>query len=323
LIDFFKHIFHRLTLFLIYANISKDFSLYQKNVNIFQKDRGEKMLKFTKMEGLGNDYIYVDGIHQKVDMTPELITRISDRHFGIGSDGMIVILPSQKYDFFMRMFNRDGSEGKMCGNGIRCFAKFVYDHHLTDQTYLEIETLAGVKRVWLHVENGTVQSVKVDMGQPSLNTQDIPCLFNKEQMVDEPLNINHHIYRCTAVSMGNPHVVTYVDQLDFEIEKIGPYFEKNEMFPESVNTEFVQVIDRQHLKMRVWERGSGETMACGTGACAVMYASYVNGLCDSQVDVELLGGILNIQYQDGHIFMEGPARTVFEGIMNEEDFKNV
>ena len=236
---------------------------------------------------------------------------------------VIVILPSQKYDFFMRMFNRDGSEGKMCGNGIRCFAKFVYDHHLTDQTYLEIETLAGVKRVWLHVENGTVQSVKVDMGQPSLNTQDIPCLFNKEQMVDEPLNINHHIYRCTAVSMGNPHVVTYVDQLDFEIEKIGPYFEKNEMFPESVNTEFVQVIDRQHLKMRVWERGSGETMACGTGACAVMYASYVNGLCDSQVDVELLGGILNIQYQDGHIFMEGPARTVFEGIMNEEDFKNV
>lgn len=145
MIDFFKHIFHRLTLFLIYANISKDFSLYQKNVNIFQKDRGEKMLKFTKMEGLGNDYIYVDGIYQKVDMTPEFITHISDRHFGIGSDGMIVILPSQKYDFFMRMFNRDGSEGKMCGNGIRCFAKFVYDHHLTDQTYLEIETLVGSK----------------------------------------------------------------------------------------------------------------------------------------------------------------------------------
>lgn len=275
------------------------------------------------MEGIGNDYIYVDGIHQNVNMTPEFITQISDRHFGIGSDGMIVILPSQSCDFRMRMFNRDGSEGKMCGNGIRCFAKFVYDHHLTDQTYLEIETLAGVKKVWLNVENEQVQSVKVDMGEPSLDVKAIPCLFKKAQMIDEPLEMNHHIYRCTAVSMGNPHVVTYVDHLDFAIEEIGPYFEKSELFPESVNTEFVQVLNRQHLKMRVWERGSGETMACGTGACAVMYASYVNGLCDQDVEVELLGGTLHIVYEDGHIFMEGPAKTVFEGIINEEDFKNV
>lgn len=280
-------------------------------------------MKFTKMEGIGNDYIYVDGIHQNINMTPSFISHISDRHFGIGSDGMIVILPSQKYDFRMRMFNRDGSEGKMCGNGIRCFAKFVYDHQLTDQTYLEIETLAGVKKVWLNLENGQVQSVKVDMGEPTLDVEVIPCLFEKAEMIDEPLEINHQLYRCTAVSMGNPHVVTYVENLDFPIEKIGPYFEKSEMFPESVNTEFVQVINRQHLKMRVWERGSGETMACGTGACAVMYASYVNGLCDQKVDVELLGGALKIAYEDGRIFMEGPARTVFEGQINEEEYKNV
>lgn len=280
-------------------------------------------MKFTKMEGIGNDYIYVDGIHQNINMTPSFISHISDRHFGIGSDGMIVILPSQKYDFRMRMFNSDGSEGKMCGNGIRCFAKFVYDHQLTDQTYLEIETLAGVKKVWLNLENGQVQSVEVDMGEPTLDVEAIPCLFEKAQMIDEPLEINHQLYRCTAVSMGNPHVVTYVENLDFPIEKNGPYFEKSEMFPESVNTEFVQVINRQHLKMRVWERGSGETMACGTGACAVMYASYVNGLCDQKVDVELLGGTLKIAYEDGHIFMEGPARTVFEGQINEEEYKNV
>lgn len=280
-------------------------------------------MKFTKMEGLGNDYIYVDGIHQQVPMTPDFISHISDRHFGIGSDGMIVILPSQHHDFQMRMFNRDGSEGKMCGNGIRCFAKFVYDHALTDKTYLEIETLGGLKKVWLRVDNGQVQSVKVDMGEPILDVLQIPCLFSKEQMVNEPLKIADHIYDCTAVSMGNPHVVTYVDHLDFAIEEIGPHFEKSDLFPESVNTEFVQVIDRQHLKMRVWERGSGETMACGTGACAVMYASYINNLCDAKVQVELLGGTLDICFEDGRIFMEGPARTVFGGMINEEDFENV
>lgn len=278
------------------------------------------MLKFTKMEGIGNDYIYFDGIHQDIPMNKTFISHISDRHFGIGSDGMIVILPSQQYDFKMRMFNIDGSEGKMCGNGIRCFAKFVYDHHLTDKTYLEIETLAGVKKVWLIVENGKVSRVRVDMGQPSLKVKDIPCLFEKEEMIREPVHIDDQVYELTSVSMGNPHAVTYVDSLDFDIEKIGPSFEKNPMFPESVNTEFVEVISRQYLKMRVWERGSGETMACGTGACAVMYASYVNGLCDYHVQVELLGGILDIEYQDGIIWMTGPARTTFEGTINEEDY---
>lgn len=278
------------------------------------------MLKFTKMEGIGNDYIYFDGIHQTIPMHKQFISKISDRHFGIGSDGMIVILPSDHYDFKMRMFNLDGSEGKMCGNGIRCFAKFVYDHHLTDKTYLEVETLGGMKKIWLNVENDKVVSVKVDMGKPSLEMKDLPCLFKKERMMNEPIDINGVIYHLTSLSMGNPHTVTYVKDLNFDIENIGPQFEKHPMFPESVNTEFVEVINRQYLKMRVWERGSGETMACGTGACAVMYASYVNGLCDDHVQVELLGGILEIEYKDGVIWMTGPATTVFEGIINEEDF---
>ncbi len=278
------------------------------------------MLKFTKMEGIGNDYIYFDGIHQDIPVNKTFISKISDRHFGIGSDGMIVILPSQEYDFKMRMFNIDGSEAKMCGNGIRCFAKFVYDHHLTDSTYLEIETLSGVKKVWLNIENHLVSSVKVDMGQPSLQVKDIPCLFQKEQMINEIVNIGGNHYYLTSVSMGNPHTVTYVDNLQFNIEKIGPLFEKNPLFPESVNTEFVEIVNRKYLKMRVWERGSGETMACGTGACAVMYASYVNGFCDNSVQVELLGGVLDIAYLDGKIWMTGPVRTTFEGMINEEDY---
>lgn len=278
------------------------------------------MLKFTKMEGLGNDYIYIDGIHQNVPINPTFISHISDRHFGIGSDGVIVILESEKCDFKMRMFNLDGSEGKMCGNGIRCFAKFVYDYHLTDKKYLEIETLAGIKKVWLSVENHVVKDVMVDMGEPTLKVAEIPCLFEKQEMINETVEVNGQKYNLTSVSIGNPHVVMYMDHLDFDIQAIGPQFEKHPMFPESVNTEFVEVVNHQYLKMRVWERGSGETMACGTGACAVMYASYVNGLCDSHVQVELLGGILDIRFEDGHIFMRGPARKVFEGIIDEGEF---
>ena len=238
-------------------------------------------LHFTKMEGIGNDYIYVDGIHQEVPMDAEFISRISNRHFGIGGDGMIVILKSDQYDFKMRMFNLDGSEGMMCGNGIRCFAKFCYDHHLTD------------KKV--------------------LNCKDIPVIFDQEKMINEKVMIGDQEYALTAVSMGNPHVITYVDSLDFDIETIGKQFEHHQIFPESVNTEFVEVINDHYLKMRVWERGSGETMACGTGACAVMYASYLNGYCKEKATVELLGGKLDIELQEGHIFMTGPATTVFEG----------
>jgi diaminopimelate epimerase len=278
------------------------------------------MLKFTKMEGIGNDYVYFDGINQNIPMNEQFIRKLSNRNFGVGSDGMIVILKSDICDFKMRMFNLDGSEGKMCGNGIRCFAKFVYDHHLTDKTYLEIETLGGIKKVWLFVENDKVISVKVDMGKPIIKTSDIPCLYEKETMIDEAIAVGGREYYATAVSMGNPHCVLFVDDLDFDISILGKQFETHPLFPESVNTEFVVVKDRNHLSMRVWERGSGETQACGTGACAVMYASYLNGYCDSKVDVKLLGGVLSIEYKDEHIYMTGPARTSFEGILNEEDY---
>lgn len=279
------------------------------------------MLQFTKMEGIGNDYVYMDGIHQRVPMDATFISKISDRHFGIGSDGLIVILESEVADFKMRMFNLDGSEGKMCGNGIRCFAKFVYDEHLTKKTTLQIETLSGIKTCELKIENGEVTSVTVDMGEPVTTCRDIPVVYDQEEMIDDELVISGTKYRGTAVSMGNPHLVIYRDNLDFNLEKIGPHFEKDPMFPESVNTEFVQVIDEKHLKMRVWERGSGETHACGTGACAVMYASYLNHLCGPEADVELLGGHLQIAYRDGHIFMTGPARTTFRGYIQEEDYR--
>ena len=282
-------------------------------------------LHFTKMEGIGNDYIYVDGIHQEVPMDAEFISRISNRHFGIGGDGMIVILKSDQYDFKMRMFNLDGSEGMMCGNGIRCFAKFCYDHHLTDKKVLNIETKAGLRIVELIFDGDEVVGAKVDMQEPILNCKDIPVIFDQEKMINEKVMIGDQEYALTAVSMGNPHVITYVDSLDFdietigkqfehhEIEKIGPSFEEHERFPNRVNTEFVEVLDEKTVKMRVWERGSGETMACGTGACAVMYASYLNGYCKEKATVELLGGKLDIELQEGHIFMTGPATTVFEG----------
>lgn len=276
------------------------------------------MLKFVKMEGIGNDYIYFDGINQNIPTNKEFIQNISNRHKGIGSDGMIVVLKSDIADFKMRMFNLDGSEGKMCGNGIRCFAKFVYDYHMTDKTYLEIETLAGIKKVWLDVVENQVHSITVDMGIPSTYTNDIPCIIDKESVINEEIKVHNNIYKVSLVSMGNPHAVMYVDDLEADISIIGKQFEHSSLFPESINTEFVKVIDRKHLAMRVWERGSGETMACGTGACAVMYASYLNGLCDKEVEVSLLGGKLNIEYRDSHIYMSGPARVCFEGYFEEE-----
>lgn len=278
------------------------------------------MLKFLKMEGIGNDYVYFDGINQNVPTDETFIKKVSNRHIGIGSDGVIIILPSETCDFRMRMFNLDGSEGKMCGNGIRCFSKFVYDQGLTDKTTLKIETLAGIRTCELNVEDGKVTSVCVDMGEPITLCSDIPVNYSKVEMVNAPIEIDGNTYYCTAVSMGNPHVIQYVDTLDFDIEAIGLKFEHASLFPESVNTEFVKVVDRQHLKMRVWERGSGETMACGTGACAVMYASYLNNKCDEKVDVELLGGHLQIELRDKKIFMTGPARTTFEGTLKEENY---
>lgn len=271
-------------------------------------------LHFTKMEGLGNDYIYVDGINQDVCMDKEFIKKISDRHFGIGSDGMIVILPSDKYDFKMRMFNLDGSEGKMCGNGIRCFAKFIYDHKLSDKHVLEIETKAGLRIVELLFDGDKCIGAKVDMGKPILTCSDIPCNYNQETMIDQTVVIDDHKYNLTSISMGNPHTVTFVDDLEtLDLKKIGPKFEFHEMFPEGVNTEFVEVINDHYIKMRVWERGSGETMACGTGACAAMYASYLNNYTKNKITVELLGGCLEIEYINDTIMMSGPAVNVFEG----------
>lgn len=278
------------------------------------------MLKFTKMEGIGNDYIYFDGINQNVPLNIEFIQKISNRNYGIGSDGMIVILNSDVADFKMRMFNLDGSEGQMCGNGIRCFAKYVYEHKMTDKTYLEIETLAGIKSVWLNVEEGKVVSVKVDMGEPITKCEDIPCLFSKEEMINEDIEVNGRQYSMTSVSMGNPHAVLFVDDLNFDISVLGRQLERHPLFPESVNSEFVVVIDDSHLKMRVWERGSGETLACGTGACASFYASYLNGYCGDHVQISLKGGTLDIELKDGHIYMSGPARTSFEGYINEEEY---
>lgn len=275
-------------------------------------------LAFTKMEGIGNDYIYMDGIHQDVPMNKAFIKRISDRHFGIGSDGLIVVLPSTIADFRMRMFNQDGSEAMMCGNGIRCFAKFCFDQGLTNETSLVVETKAGLRHVSLILDQDQVIGASVDMKEPILECSKIPVVFEKEKMIGEMIEVADKKFQATAISMGNPHLVIFEDKIEkLSLETIGPKLEHLAMFPESVNTEFVEVVDRSHIKMRVWERGSKETMACGTGACAAMFASYLNGFVDSKVEVSLLGGTLIIAYQDGHIFMTGPTNTIFHGVIGE------
>lgn len=273
-------------------------------------------MKFTKMHGLGNDYIYVNCLEKEIQNASEVAKFVSDRHFGIGSDGLVMILPSQKADFKMRMLNSDGSEAEMCGNAIRCVGKFVYDNGLTDKKKVTIETLAGIKILDLTVENGKVETVRVDMGEPILKPKDIPVNSDKDLFISEPVTIEDQVYKVTCVSMGNPHAVTYVDNVDaFPLEKIGPKMETNRLYPRKINSEFVQVIDRDTLKMRVWERGAGETMACGTGACAVLVASVLNGLCERKATIKLLGGDLSIEWnqQDNHVYMTGPATKVFDG----------
>ena len=273
-------------------------------------------MKFTKMHGCGNDYVYVNGFQENIENPEELAIKVSDRHFGIGSDGLILILPSEVADFRMGMYNADGSEGKMCGNGVRCIGKYVYDYGLTDKTNITVETKGGIKYLDLQVENGKVKTVKVDMGEPILDTKQVPVVFEKEKMIGEKINVAGKDYEMTCVSMGNPHAVVWVDSTkDLEIEKIGPIFEQHEMFPERVNTEFVQVLNAKEVNMRVWERGSGETWACGTGACATAVACILNGKTEDEVLVHLLGGDLLIRYdrQENRIYMTGPATTVFDG----------
>ena len=273
-------------------------------------------MKFTKMHGIGNDYIYVNGFEEQVADKAELSRRLSDRHFGIGSDGMIFINPSDKADFEMEMYNLDGSRGKMCGNGIRCVGKYVYDNGLTDKTEITVETLAGIKTLRLFTENGKVNAVTVNMGAPVFDPASIPVNLPGERIVSEPVTVDGKEYLITCVSMGNPHAVIFVpDTESLDLEKLGPKFENNSLFPDRVNTEFVQVLDRTHLKMRVWERGSGETFACGTGACAVLAAAVLNGKSENTSTLILRGGELTIEWsrESGDIFMPGPAETVFTG----------
>lgn len=274
-------------------------------------------MKFTKMQGLGNDYVYVNCFKEKIDNPPELARRISDRHFGVGSDGLIMINPSDKADFEMEMYNADGSRGEMCGNGIRCVAKYVYDYGLTDKTHISVETLGGIKYLDLTVEEGKVKMVKVDMGKPELEPLKIPVKASGDKAVDEPILVGGNEYRMTCVSMGNPHAVIFIgcDVREFPLEEIGPKFENHERFPNRVNTEFVRVIDRHTAEMRVWERGSGETLACGTGACAVAVACVLNGLTEDEVTVRLLGGALQISWdrEKDTVYMTGPAAVVFDG----------
>mgnify|MGYP001054748293 FL=1 len=275
-------------------------------------------MKFTKMHGIGNDYVYVNCFQETVKDPSAVAKFVSDRHFGIGSDGLILIKPSDIADCEMDMYNLDGSQGAMCGNGIRCVAKYAYDYGIVNKTSISVATKSGIKYLELSVENGKVSMVKVNMGSPILNARQIPVVAETEQVIDAPLKVNGTTYRITAVSMGNPHAIVYMDDIEsLDIEKTGPFFESHLVFPDRVNTEFVKVIDNHTLKMRVWERGSGETLACGTGACAVAVASVLNGYVeeDAPVTVKLLGGDLQIFWdrRDNLIYMTGPASTVFDG----------
>ncbi len=279
------------------------------------------MIKFTKMHGLGNDYVYIDAINQKIENESSLAQFVSNRHFGIGSDGLILICKSEIADFKMRMFNSDGSEAEMCGNGIRCVGKFVYDKGLTNKTTVKIETLAGIKTLILNTKNEKVETARVDMGEPILEAEKIPVISTEEPVKNLELEAENQKFKFTCVSMGNPHAITIVENTkEFDVEKYGKVLEIDKAFPKKANIEFAQIVDRQNINMRVWERGAGETLACGTGACATAVACNLNGLTDRKVNIELLGGTLNIEWNetDNHVYMTGPAVTVFDGELYEE-----
>ena len=273
-------------------------------------------MKFTKLHGCGNDYVYVNLFEQPLENPAEMSIKVSDRHFGIGSDGLITIGPSEIADFTMHIYNADGSEAEMCGNGVRCVGKYVYDHGLTDKTEVTVETGAGIKILQLNVENGKVKTVRVDMGEPSFLPQSIPVIAEGEAVIDAPISVGGKEWNMTCVSMGNPHAVVFTDDVrNFPLETYGPLFENHERFPKRTNTEFVQVVSREEAIMRVWERGSAETWACGTGTCATVVACILNGLTDRKVLVHLLGGDLVIEWDEetNHVFMTGPATEVFSG----------
>ena len=271
------------------------------------------------MHGIGNDYVYVNCFNETIKDPSAVSKYVSDRHFGVGSDGLILIKPSKVADFQMDMYNADGSQGEMCGNGIRCVAKYVYDYGLTDKTNISVETLAGIKHLDLTIENGKVALVKVNMGSPELVPEKIPVVAEGERAIDVPLEVKGKTYQMNGVSMGNPHCVIFMEEdiRELDLESMGPDFENHKRFPKRINTEFVNVLDENTLRMRVWERGSGETLACGTGACATAVAAILNGLVQKEVTVKLLGGDLKIQWNgsDAPVYMTGPATTVFDGII--------
>ncbi|MCI8353098.1 MAG: diaminopimelate epimerase [Clostridia bacterium] len=275
------------------------------------------MKKFTKMEGLGNDYIYMDCTKSgEPDNIASLAQFVSDRHFGIGGDGLILICKSDIADFKMRMFNADGTEAEMCGNGIRCVGKFVHDKGLTGKNNLKIETLAGIKVLNLNIVSGKVETVEVDMGEPILEPENIPVISKENPVKDLEITVLDKTFKFTCVSMGNPHAITKVENVEeFDVEKYGSILEIDKHFPEKANIEFIEILDKKQVKMRVWERGTGETLACGTGACAVAVSCILNGYTDNEVTVKLLGGELKILWnkEDNHVYMTGPARIVFEG----------
>ncbi len=275
-------------------------------------------MKFTKMHGAGNDYIYVNCFEEKILNPSETAIRVSDRHFGIGSDGLVLIEPSKTADFKMDIYNSDGSQAKMCGNATRCVAKYVFDNKLTEKQEISLETLSGIKYIKTVVENGKVKSATVNMGIPILEPGKIPVDLDGDIVADRKIEVAGNEYAITCVSMGNPHCVVFIDNTDsFEIEKIGPLFEISKLFPDRINTEFIQLINANTLKMRVWERGAGETLACGTGSCASAVAAILNGYCkkDEDIKVRLLGGELTIRWdsESNDVFMTGPAETVCTG----------
>ncbi len=276
-------------------------------------------MKFAKIHGLGNDFVIVDHKELPHDDYKTLAIKVCDRHFGIGADGLILVFPSEIADFKMRIFNVDGSEAEMCGNGIRCFAKYLYEHDLTHEKKITIETLAGIIIPHLVINNGKVDQVRVDMGEPRLKRSEIPATGNEERVVDEPLDVKGQIYRITGVSMGNPHCITFVDHVDdIVLDVIGPMIESHPLFPQKTNVEFIEVVDRNEIKMRVWERGSGITLACGTGACASVVACALNNKTERKVKVHLPGGDLLIEWaENNHVYMTGSATEVFVGEMEE------
>ncbi|MGC9454760.1 MAG: diaminopimelate epimerase [Phycisphaerae bacterium] len=279
-------------------------------------------MRFTKMQALGNDYVYVDGSSEKLDDPGTVAKVISDRHFGVGADGLILILPSKTADVRMRMFNADGSEGEMCGNGIRCVAKYAYDHGLARSNPMRVETAAGIKKLELILsDDGTVSAATVDMGEPVLEAERIPVAIPQKRVIDAPVRVRKYAYNMTCVSMGNPHAVIFVNDLtDVPLEEVGPELERNPLFPQRVNTHFVQVIAPGEVRMRTWERGSGATLACGTGASAVCVAGVLTGRCEREITAHLPGGTLTLQWRedDDHVYMTGPAVEVFTGDWPDE-----